>query len=174
MTPEERKIARREVERRYRQNNPTAYKAKRQRFREKHRERLQAEEREYYLANREERLQLARDRYRTDPERYVKRLLAGARNRARSRGLEFSITKADVVIPDICPILGLRLGWGVGSPIPSSPSLDRIDSTKGYVVGNVRVISHRANSLKSNISISEVRSLLTYMESLTLPTNETI
>lgn len=89
-----------------------------------------------------------------------------ARDRARVKGIDFDIDVSDIVIPDICPVFKKpfvfdKKGYGAD---PMSPSLDRIDSTRGYVRGNVAVISHRANSWKSDLSLSEVRALLTYME----------
>ena len=54
--------------------------------------------------------------------------------------------------PTRCPVLGIRLRKtpNKGKPAASSASIDRIDSRKGYVPGNVRVLSHRANMLKTN------------------------
>lgn len=167
MTPEDRKTKARECTERWRRENPEAYQAIRRRFREKHKARLRAEEHQYYLDNKEHLDQRARDRYYNDPDRHVKRLLGYARNRAKAKGLDFSLTKADIVIPELCPILGKPLEFGTDGPIGMSPSLDRVDSSKGYITGNVRVISHRANSLKSNSTIDEVRALLNYMEGLT-------
>ena len=46
----------------------------------------------------------------------------------------------------------------------NSPSLDRIRPQLGYVAGNVRVISNRANHLKSNGTISEFEAVLAYMK----------
>ena len=75
-----------------------------------------------------------------------------ARYRAIKRGLEFDIDITDVVIPAVCPVLGIPLVIADGTGKPGgrmdSPSLDRIDNTKGYVKGNVQVISHMANSMK--------------------------
>lgn len=47
---------------------------------------------------------------------------------------------------------------------PQSPSLDRIDPNKGYVKGNVRIISWRANELKGNASLEEIRMILADLE----------
>jgi UDP-N-acetylenolpyruvoylglucosamine reductase len=41
-------------------------------------------------------------------------------------------------------------------PLPNAPSLDRIDSARGYVPGNVQVVSHKANTMKSNASTEEL------------------
>ena len=80
------------------------------------------------------------------------RMFRRAKARAVTRGNAFEIDKSDIVIPDFCPILGLRLEQHVGSSggKPNSPALDRIDNSKGYVKGNVIVISHLANMMKSS------------------------
>ena len=75
---------------------------------------------------------------------------------------EFNITIEDINIPEKCPVLGIPLvlhkGEGKG-PKYDSPSVDRIDSNLGYVKGNVRVISWRANTLKSNANYTEILAL---------------
>jgi hypothetical protein len=47
----------------------------------------------------------------------------------------------------------------LGARSDGSPSLDRIDPGQGYVPGNVRVISDRANRLKGDRSIETLRLL---------------
>ncbi len=47
-------------------------------------------------------------------------MLSRAKYRAKQKGLEFNITKEDIIIPDTCPLLGTPM---------ESPSLDRIDSS---------------------------------------------
>jgi hypothetical protein len=79
------------------------------------------------------------------------RLFSAAKARAKAKDREFNIELSDIVIPTCCPVLGLSM---------KSPSLDRIDSSKGYVKGNVRVISKRANQLKSNATVEEMRMVL--------------
>lgn len=90
------------------------------------------------------------------------------RARAKERGLEFDLTWKDLVPPDECPVLGITLTIGGGRSYKSqetSPSVDRIDNTKGYVKSNVRVISKRANSIKSDANIEEIERILAYMKS---------
>lgn len=87
-----------------------------------------------------------------------------ARNSARRWGRELTITPEDIEIPDVCPVLGIELCKGEGSHHANSPSLDRFDNTKGYVKGNVRVISNRANSLKKDGTLEELRAVVKYME----------
>ena len=80
------------------------------------------------------------------------RLLWNAKRRAKLNNLDFNITIDDIEVPELCPYLGIKL-------ISSSPrgasreavaSLDRIDPSKGYVKGNIEVISHLANTMKNN------------------------
>lgn len=86
-------------------------------------------------------------------------LLRVAKSRAKKRGTDFSLTKEDIYVPTHCPILGIKLevnsNLGKGGK-PSSYSLDRIDNTKGYIKGNVQVISHQANSMKSTATPEEL------------------
>lgn len=84
------------------------------------------------------------------PNRYLHKI---ARQRATKRGIEFTITVDDVIVPSYCPILGVKLRVGVGRSGRQggnfdSPSLDRKDPSRGYVPGNVMVISHLANTMK--------------------------
>lgn len=82
---------------------------------------------------------------------------------ASKRGHEINIREEDIVIPEFCPVLGIPLEMGTRKAKDNSPSLDRVDSSKGYVKGNVRVISWRANRLKSDATIGEVAAILAYM-----------
>lgn len=87
------------------------------------------------------------------PEREWLRLcLLGTRIRAKNAGLEFTLTFYDLALPEVCPILGLKLVYarGRGRANWDAPSVDRIDPSKGYTPDNCRVISLRANTLRSN------------------------
>lgn len=97
-------------------------------------------------------------------------LCASARFRARKRGVEATITPADLVWPTHCPVLGIELDYpernGQRKDRPAQanwPSLDRFDSSKGYVPGNVFVISYRANTLKNNGTLEEMRAVCHYL-----------
>lgn len=83
-----------------------------------------------------------------------------AKKRAKLRGIEFSIDPEDVEIPDVCPLLGIKLVRGNGVLQHSSPSLDRINSGLGYIKGNVWVVSYRANAIKNDATIEEFSLLL--------------
>lgn len=82
-----------------------------------------------------------------------------AKQRAKTQGIAFEITKADVIIPAFCPILGIPLSKGDGVTHANSPSLDKIVPELGYVPGNVQVISLRANAMKNDASFEEMIAL---------------
>jgi len=92
-------------------------------------------------------------------------LLARARTRATQKNMEFTISKEDIIIPDKCPLLGIDI-------IPNakdrkhSPSLDRIDSNRGYTPDNIWVVSSRANTLKNDASLQELQTLVENLQKL--------
>ena len=149
----------------YRKENAERISQRQKEYRIKNREKLIEKDKHKYIRTREERLKSGIVERTENTEKYM---LKNAKIRAKQKGLDFDITIEDIVIPDVCPVLGIPLvkhfGNGVKRAQPDSPSLDRIDSTKGYVKGNVRVISWRANDLKRNATIDEVRKILEYME----------
>lgn len=83
--------------------------------------------------------------------------LNSARGRARKSGIPFSLKGDDLPpIPALCPVLGIELiVWGAPTR-GDSPSLDRIVPDRGYVAGNVRWISTRANILRRDASAREL------------------
>lgn len=85
-----------------------------------------------------------------------------SKSRALAKGLEHTITVEDIKIPDTCPLLGIKLkdntGNGKGN-CQDSPSLDRLDSDKGYTLDNIWVISNRANEIKSNATLEELEQI---------------
>ena len=96
-----------------------------------------------------------------------KKMLSSARSRAKRDNLQFNLTIDDIVIPEFCPVLGMKMERckGLGHAKDNSPSLDKITPEKGYVKGNVCIISHKANKIKSNASINDLQKVLDYMKS---------
>lgn len=80
------------------------------------------------------------------------RMWAGAKGRASKAGLEFNIDKEDIIIPDICPVLKTPFERNTYYTM----SLDRIDSSKGYIKGNIQVLSFKANAMKNSASKEEL------------------
>lgn len=88
-----------------------------------------------------------------------------ARERAKKKGVPFTIEEKDVVIPKTCPVLGIPLNKGVKNRTDNSPSIDRLIPERGYVPGNIAVISWRANNLKSDATVEEIGELYKWMKS---------
>ncbi len=105
-----------------------------------------------YYYSEEKREALKEDRL-NNPEKYI---LIRARSRAKERGLEFDLEIEDILIPSHCPILNTPLE--VNSPKREfSISIDRIDSSRGYTKDNIWIISGKANVMKNNASLEELR-----------------
>ena len=105
---------------------------------------------------------------RQDPKTWPKVVMANIRHRAKKQGLEFSITHKDIIIPEVCPVFKTPFVFGADGKTtkanPNAPSVDRVDNTKGYTKDNIRIISYRANILKKNATLEELRGLVRYME----------
>ena len=87
-------------------------------------------------------------------ENKEKVILSDIRCSARDKKLEFNLTVEDIVIPAFCPILDLKLIYGKGKGRirklePGLISIDRIDPNKGYIKGNIQIISWLANNMKN-------------------------
>jgi hypothetical protein len=119
-------------------------------------------QREWYQTNiireREKRRSYAKQYRVSNPKA---RILAAAKQRSKERGLDFSITENDFEIPSLCPILGCPLEIGTRM---YAPSLDRIDPTKGYIAGNVWIISLKANVMKNNATPEELQKFARWVE----------
>lgn len=84
-----------------------------------------------------------------------------AKRRATERNQEFLISLEDVIVPDVCPVFKTPFVENT----PYAASLDRKDSTKGYIKGNIQVISNRANIIKNDATLDELKALVQYMQS---------
>jgi len=87
-------------------------------------------------------------------------LYSWAKRRAKIKNIKFEIDKEDIIIPQKCPLLNIDICLTNTVVRENSPTLDRIDNTKGYIKGNIRVISQKANTSKNN-STKEEYDLLT-------------
>jgi len=94
-------------------------------------------------------------------------VLCGARQRAKGKDVAFNITKDYIlsILPDNCPIFGTPFAFSGNKKIcPESPSLDRIDPKLGYVVGNIAVISMKANVIKSSANVEEIQKVADWLK----------
>ena len=85
--------------------------------------------------------------------------------KAHSYGVEFSIDFGDVLFPTHCPVLGIELDYFASGREENSPSFDRIDPKKGYVKGNVAIISLRANRIKNDGTAEEHQKIADFINS---------
>lgn len=95
----------------------------------------------------------------------TRNLLKWAKERAKKLDVPFSISAEDIPIPDVCPALGIPLfpNFGGKAQHPNSPSIDRVDPTKGYIPGNVKVISAKANAIKQDATAADLAKVLAYV-----------
>ena len=94
-------------------------------------------------------------------------MLKKAMWRANRAGVDFTITEKDLHWPEFCPVLNIRLIYGAvgaGRALPNSASLDRLDNSKGYIPGNVFIISNRANCIKRDSTLEELKLIVKYVE----------
>lgn len=93
---------------------------------------------------------------RWDAENPAKRLLLACKARAKQRGHECTITVEDLramLAPMTCAVTGLQLTYEKTSESktrPFAPSIDRIDNSSGYVLGNVRVVCCLYNLMRAD------------------------
>lgn len=90
-------------------------------------------------------------------------LFTTARRRAKRYGVPFTLEPSDVVVPSTCPVYGIPLVFST-ERTENTPSLDRIDNTRGYVPGNVCVISWKANHKKRDLTVADIDMLYRYMK----------
>lgn len=117
----------------------------------------------YSRVSKEVRAKKMRDWLNKYPEQ---RLRQSARQRAKKLGLPFNLSKTDIQIPAKCPILGIELKVNSQIFADNSPTLDRLIPEKGYVKGNVMVVSFKANRLRNNASLDELRKITEFYSRL--------
>ena len=96
---------------------------------------------------------------------YLGKTKTRAKRRAELKGWDFNLTNdyiEDIFPKDwICPVFKTKMKINGGD---TSPSIDRVDSTKGYIQGNIQWISYRANVIKNNGTIEEHEAIIKYMK----------
>ena len=95
-------------------------------------------------------------------------LLMSVKPRAKRKNIEFDLSEDDIVIPKMCPILGIPLDQEVGPRGDNYPTVDRIDNSKGYTKDNIQIISWRANNLKGTATLEELVKLGEHANNLLL------
>lgn len=92
----------------------------------------------------------------------IKQIYNSLKASAKKRNIDFNLSLSDLnnlTFPITCPILGIPLRYNKGQAQDDSISIDRIDSSRGYEIDNIVVISWRANRLKNNATSEELEKI---------------
>ena len=76
---------------------------------------------------------------------------------------EWNLVFNDLEWPLVCPVLGLELDYFCSVRTENSVSFDRIDSNKGYIKGNVVIMSWRANRIKNDGTAEEHKKIADFL-----------
>jgi hypothetical protein len=166
---EEQRLKHNEKSRRWREANPDKHRASVRKSREKRiatvgRDRFLADISEKQRKRRAENPELVRQYERALRLKNRARTMVGkARERAKRKQLPFDLRPEDIEpLPDRCPVFGFELDYERTTAGHNSPTLDRVVNDKGYVAGNVIVVSKKANTMKSNGSVEDLFALYNF------------
>ena len=95
-------------------------------------------------------------------------LINASKQRALLKNREHSITVDDLIalwpVDGNCPVFGFPLQFNSGGFRETSPSVDRIDSTKGYTLDNIQILSWKANRIKAYATVEELEAVVSFMK----------
>lgn len=97
---------------------------------------------------------------------YLQETFSDRRRRALKSGVKFTILLQDIEIVETCPVLGISFTWG-GKVTDSTVTFDKIDPDKGYVPGNVVLMSNLANRIKSNATVEQIQKVADWLKLVT-------
>ena len=100
---------------------------------------------------------------------YFKKTIRDAKYRAARDGISWDVDLAFLlsILPPECPVLRAPWEWeAIEGGNPNKPSIDRIDSSRGYTKDNVVIVSWRVNDLKADASIKELKLIYEYYKSI--------
>lgn len=100
----------------------------------------------------------------------VREMISSARKRAKRDNVPIDIDHDYVMnlATDICPALGIPISYtNSGHLKDNSATLDKFDAERGYVKGNVNIISRLANIIKTSATANQVRHVADWMETIT-------
>jgi predicted nucleic acid-binding Zn-ribbon protein len=165
-----------EKSRQYTKNNPGRRKAARKAYYDANREKLNKANRQRYWANSEEIKALAKQK-RTGKQGCLRTMLGSAKARSKEKGwdCDLDIDYLVSIAPDYCPVDNKPFDWNRkresltdGESFDYSiPSIDRTDSAKGYIKGNVAIIGDQWNRWKNNMQLDDLIVLTKYVRSVT-------
>jgi hypothetical protein len=87
------------------------------------------------------------------------KILNRARSRATTKNIEFNLELSDIIIPKECPIFKVPF---IYNDKDWSASIDRVDPNKGYVKGNIMIISNKANRIKNDATLDDLKQVVSF------------
>jgi hypothetical protein len=141
-------------------------------YKQKRKIRYQVNRKEMLQANKENRKrngwrwnQTRKEKHKNNP---LIMMCRQAKIRAKKKKLDFDLNPSDLVLPPVCPVLGIPLYVSEsGNASNNSPTLDRINNLKGYTKDNVIIVSFRANTIKNFASIDELKKIYNFYKEKT-------
>jgi uncharacterized protein YlaI len=95
---------------------------------------------------------------------HISTMLSNAKQRAERKGLEFSLVKEDIIIPELCPILKVPFVTGTKDNYDFTPTIDRINNSKGYTPDNIHIITNKANTMKNSADFAMLHNFANYIK----------
>lgn len=101
-------------------------------------------------------------------EKRLNQIYNNKKQSAKLKNISFSITKNDLrsILVSYCPILKIPINYQASKANPNGFSIDRINPNLGYILGNCRVISFKANAAKWKASKDDIKKIFKYMKTL--------
>jgi hypothetical protein len=90
------------------------------------------------------------------------------KHRAAKQDIYFDLNPFTLVVPQVCPVLGIPLERGIGGSTPHSPSVDRLVSELGYTDSNINVVSNKVNTAKANLTVDDMYEITQWLTSVAL------
>lgn len=147
------------------------------RYSEKNAQKIAEKNKRRYQQNKESILK-SRRQARVGKANCIKAMFSSAKSRAKKNNLDFNLDLEYLtsIASDSCPVDGLPFDWDrqliQDKTLPLSvPSLDRVDSSQGYIKGNVQIIGWKWNSKKSNMNLEDLLLLVKYVRNATKAKN---
>jgi hypothetical protein len=95
-------------------------------------------------------------------------LVNASKQRALKKQIEHTITVEDIKkiypVDGCCPVFGFKLEFGNAGFREHSPSIDRIDPSKGYTKDNIQILSWKANRIKGYATVEDLEAVLAYLK----------
>lgn len=113
-----------------------------------------------FLANHKKQLNI-----KSNLTTYISKSLDNAKTRAKNKGFEFSLTKEWYIanLPSHCPVFNTVLDF-TSTLDEHKPSIDRVNSAKGYTEENCKIISWKANNIKNQWNLHELQAVVNYLK----------